>query len=376
VIISKQKKICFLLPAWLTKVVGGSEYQVYLLSEQLLKNCWQIEVITNNGPIQFQQYHNPSIKYYFLKQSKSYVLNYFKILLLLFKTDSYFYYVRTDARIMRGALLLYSFLTRKKVIYALAGDDELYKNSYLKYHLSKRISLKRVIKIIDALICDFIIRFRKNKIDLIITQTIHQQKLLFKNKGMKSIVIPNSYIKINRIDDYNPKKKNIVLWVGNMREVKRPNLFIDLAKLISRQEWDFVMIGEAGKYLNKVQDNSEFIKFLGPLSYEKTIEWFKIAKILVNTSTTEGFPNTFIQAWNNNVLVISLVVDPDNVLTEDKMGLYAYGDFNTLKKILEDAIRKYKIYQDIITHAYNYSSNKYDITINTKRFEEELICLN
>lgn len=47
------------------------------------------------------------------------------MLLILFKTDSYFYYVRTDARIMRGALLLYFYLAGKKVIYALAGDVEL-----------------------------------------------------------------------------------------------------------------------------------------------------------------------------------------------------------------------------------------------------------
>ena len=42
------------------------------------------------------------------------------------------------------------------------------------------------------------------------------------------------------------------------------------------------------------------------------------SKILINTSSFEGFPNTFVQAWANGVPVISLKVDPDNIIKKKK----------------------------------------------------------
>jgi glycosyltransferase involved in cell wall biosynthesis len=51
--------------------------------------------------------------------------------------------------------------------------------------------------------------------------------------------------------------------------------------------------------------------FHGFVPYHKVNEYFSRASLFVNTSSIEGFPNTFIQAWMHYTPVVGLNVDPD-----------------------------------------------------------------
>jgi glycosyltransferase involved in cell wall biosynthesis len=74
--------------------------------------------------------------------------------------------------------------------------------------------------------------------------------------------------------------------------------------------------------------------YLGEKSQKEVNEFLARAHVFVNTSLHEGFPNTFIQAWMREVPVVSLHVDPDEVLGRERIGIHAGSE-----EELRDAVR-------------------------------------
>jgi glycosyltransferase involved in cell wall biosynthesis len=118
----------------------------------------------------------------------------------------------------------------------------------------------------------------------------------------------------------------VVLWVGTICPRKQPELFLELAKAIPQAM--FQMIGGSldKEYSRAIEDkakNVSNIEFTGYIPYDKINEYFGKSSIFVSTSSSEGFPNTFIQAWMNYTPVISLNIDPDNVIKIYKLGFHS-----------------------------------------------------
>ena len=64
------------------------------------------------------------------------------------------------------------------------------------------------------------------------------------------------------------------------------------------------------------------------------------SRLLINTSSAEGFPNTFVHAFAHGVPVVSLDVDPDNIIKRYNLGFHVNGDVrvavNKIKELIED----------------------------------------
>ena len=73
-------------------------------------------------------------------------------------------------------------------------------------------------------------------------------------------------------------------------------------------------------------DGAKNLQYLGARSQVEVNELLGRAHIFVNTSTHEGFPNTFIQAWLRQVAVVTLTVDPDGVLEQEQVGIVAHSE--------------------------------------------------
>jgi len=82
--------------------------------------------------------------------------------------------------------------------------------------------------------------------------------------------------------------------------------------------------GEEALY-EEVQDAAATrtnLTFHGRLSYWDANDLYDRAKLLVNTSDVEGFPNTYLQAWIRGVPVVTLI-DPDRVIEREGLGVAA-----------------------------------------------------
>jgi glycosyltransferase involved in cell wall biosynthesis len=115
-----------------------------------------------------------------------------------------------------------------------------------------------------------------------------------------------------------------VLWVGNLRPVKRPELVLELARALPNRR--FVLAGgplpKHKTYFDEIKSLASGlpnVEMLGPVNYEDVGPLFERARLHLNTSSAEGFPNTFLQAWARCVPVVSFF-DPDNLIERRNFG--------------------------------------------------------
>jgi glycosyltransferase involved in cell wall biosynthesis len=115
-----------------------------------------------------------------------------------------------------------------------------------------------------------------------------------------------------------------VLWVGNIRHVKRPERVLALAAQLP--EAVIHMVGgpvpdEAALYQRIRREAAHYpnLTFHGHRSYWDANALYGRARLLVNTSEAEGFPNAFLQSWIRGVPVVSFS-DPDGVIGRHGLG--------------------------------------------------------
>ena len=168
----------------------------------------------------------------------------------------------------------------------------------------------------------------------IVVQTRHQADLLQRNYGRRADAL---------ISNFHPPAEDLIdksgpptiLWIANLKPWKRPEAFVRLAQgFAQRKDVRFVMVGAPppvadrgwGAALMQSIGSTPNIEYLGHLSHEQVNALLGRAHIFVNTSEHEGFPNTFIQAWLRGAVVVSLQVDPDEVLAQLEAGIVAQSE--------------------------------------------------
>ncbi len=185
----------------------------------------------------------------------------------------------------------------------------------------------------------------------IVVQTRYQAELLQRNYHRTAdAIIPNFHPPAGEaIDKSGPLT---VVWIANLKPWKRPDVFVRLAKGFSdRKDTRFIMVGAPAPTSSKGGwqaslmrsiDTTPNLAYLGQKTHAEVNELLARAHVFVNTSTHEGFPNTFIQAWLRDVVVVSLGVDPDEVLARQQVGIAAQSESG-----LTEAVRNLIDYPDV-----------------------------
>jgi glycosyltransferase involved in cell wall biosynthesis len=158
-----------------------------------------------------------------------------------------------------------------------------------------------------------------------------------------------------------PRDKDIdVLWVNNIRSVKRPEWFLRLARALPA--YNFTLVGgpmphesEQYRQLQREAKSVTNLELAGPVPYEAVNAYYSRARLFVNTSTVEGFPNSFLQAWIRGVPVVS-TFDPDNLISQRGLGQFV----QTESELKAAALRFLENDQLTTTCGYRASAYAYE----------------
>lgn len=166
---------------------------------------------------------------------------------------------------------------------------------------------------------------------LVLSQTNTQQLRFAEHFGITSPVVrscaddPYAGREVRRtIPASRPPR---LLWVGRIvGSKKRFDWFLQLADLCS--QFEFHVVGDAKdgdssmKELLREAKRCANVRLWGRVSHADIGKVYEDAELLVCTSSTEGFPNTFLEAWARGLPVLS-TVDPDELITRHRLGATA-----------------------------------------------------
>jgi glycosyltransferase involved in cell wall biosynthesis len=111
------------------------------------------------------------------------------------------------------------------------------------------------------------------------------------------------------------------------------------------------------------------LDFLGPVAPNEVHEHYRTALMLVNTSSNEGFPNTFLEAWRYETPIASLHFDLDGLLSDENGGIRAGTMENlvsSVRRLATDGARRAALGAD----GRSYMKNNYSLSRVVDLYEE------
>ena len=222
-------------------------------------------------------------------------------------------------------------LKGKKVIFRMAHDYNL----DFEHYLPKGKRFYRLYK------------YGLNHVAGIVAQTVYQANNL-EAMGLESRVIKNGF----PISDQITGKRDIILWVARAHEMKRPSMYLELARRCPEHKFVMVMPENTSKTSRALKkalvvqseeiDNLEIIDYIPPAEIQG---WYDRAILFVNTSSAEGFPNTFIQSGLAKTPILSFAINPDGIFDRYHLGYFCEDDMERavafIKKLDAKAVQLY-----------------------------------
>ena len=157
--------------------------------------------------------------------------------------------------------------------------------------------------------------------DTILVQSASQAAALRRSYGLASRVAGMLVEQPASI----PPRDIDVLWIANIQGLKRPERFLELARLLPDATLHMAggcLPGAEALFeeIRRAASAAPNMRFHGGLPYRDAGELYGRARVFVNTSDIEGFPNSYLQAWIRGVPVVTLI-DPDGVIGREGLGI-------------------------------------------------------
>jgi glycosyltransferase involved in cell wall biosynthesis len=212
-----------------------------------------------------------------------------------------------------GLIALYCRIFRRKLVFSSANNLDF---------LDQWSSRTRIY--------DFGVR----SADAVVVQSREQEPLARRRyPAIRKLVRIPSFA--DQPPDAAPRTPTAFYWVGRLVDYKRPLLFADLVEAVPDAR--FVLIPllptlsaneeDALEQLQAAAARNSNFEIRDSVPHAALVDELAGAVALVNTSSHEGMPNTFLEAWSQGVPVLTLSFDPDGVVAEHRLGISADGSW-------------------------------------------------
>jgi glycosyltransferase involved in cell wall biosynthesis len=375
-----QPRVCFALRSFPKYFLGGAELQSFFVARHMLGKGWSVHFTTDDwGQPTAKLENEDGIWVHKLKRTR--FLNPRRC------WDFYRELVRMNADIyyQRGGweytfvISLAAKVLGGKFVWAVSMAPDCEGNKFRRFLEDEGVKgIKRWMLWPEAWIRDVFVSLGRKRADVIIVQDESQQAMFRQRFGQESVVIKTGHEVPKK-----PGRKSsppLVVWVANVKKLKRPEIFIELARACSDLPARFLLVGGRAepryrRELTRQGAGLGNLELTWAVPFELTNGLLSAASLLVNTSTGEGFPNTFVQAWLRETPVVSLTADPDSVLARERTGIRS-GSFRQMvedvRRLLSDELLRKRMGE----RARAYAVREHNLADKLRQYEDlfEKLC--
>ena len=315
-----RERICFVAPhAWPVlardsgiAMAGGAEVQQAILARLLVRHGYSVSMITHDhGQPEGQRVDGVRVHKAFAPHAGLPVLRFVHPRLTamwsaLERADADIYYYRS-ASMWLGVVTEFCRRHGRRSVYAGASDMDFVPDVGGQIRLARdRWLYRRGLAAVDA----------------IVAQNDVQRASCLEHYGREAVVIASCYEPRHNASSQG----DLVLWVGMLHENKSPELFLDMAERLPHRRFALVggpRAGAQGFYeaIRARAAKLPNVEATGFVPLDEAERWFDRARVFVNTSTYEGMPNTFLQAWARGVPTVATVAGGIPVATAEEGAL-------------------------------------------------------
>jgi glycosyltransferase involved in cell wall biosynthesis len=305
---ARKPHVCFVAPTtWpvlaadgAIRVVGGAEVQQSMIAPALVRRGWQVSMVALDygqpdaaevRGVTVYKMHKPDEGIPVLRFVHPRLTSLWKVLK---RVNADVYYQRTAA-VTTAWVAQFCRVHGRRSIYAGASDvDFIPGGQDIRYARDR-----------------WIFEWGVRHVDHVIVQNEAQRATLKQHFGRDGTLIPSCYVPPA---DGRPGSRDYVLWSATVRPSKRPEILLEIARRLPHCR--FVMIGgpdpgkREGEYMSSIADAARALPNLevrGFVPFAEAERAFDGARVVLNTSLYEGFPNTFLQAWARGIPTVGFV---------------------------------------------------------------------
>lgn len=352
--------------------IGGAEVQQWLAANWLQSRGFQVSFITLDhghqegkqaqGMLLYNAYANssglPFLRFIWPRWSGLWSA--------MHRANCDVYYQR-GAGAETGQVAMWCRRNHKKFIHAIAHELDCVPELPMLGHLRERL----------------LYRYGLSHADTVVAQTEIQQNLLQRNFSKDACLVRNCALSLSSTATHqttleNSKGRWSVLWIGRFSPVKRFEWLLELATQLP--EFDFIVIGAANKkseYASHLQNAAKLltnITLVGEVPHSRMQEYYQSVSALCSTSTKEGFPNVFLEAWRAGVPVVS-TVDPDGVVKKHQLGYFAKS-VSELREGLERMAANEEQHRELSNRCKSYFNTNHTPETTLPTLEKLLLTLS